>query len=239
MRAAHVAGTHRTYAAKTLLYAGVLGVAGSVIGVYAAAGLLSVLDVSEAPSVGRSRVARVRRRRDPAHGARAPQTLPPVDAGVGDPRRRARGRDVLRAVGAARPTRSRSGSGDRRHPAPDGRVHVRALAVGDAVPTRHGHARGERGGVRRGGDGAVGRRPRHERLRYRRADRAPAHLPAHPERRSGRLRGEPRVRARHRPTHLDVPQRPVRAVSGGRPSRNSNSTSNSCRRSRRRTSPRW
>ncbi|ACM56628.1 type II secretion system F family protein [Halorubrum lacusprofundi] len=48
MRAAHVAGTHRTYAAKTLLYAGVLGVAGSVIGVYAAAGLLSVLDVSEA-----------------------------------------------------------------------------------------------------------------------------------------------------------------------------------------------
>jgi len=50
MRArAHVAGAHRTYAAKTLLYAGVLGVAGSVIGVYAAAGLLlSVLDVSEA-----------------------------------------------------------------------------------------------------------------------------------------------------------------------------------------------
>ncbi|PHQ37812.1 secretion system protein [Halorubrum persicum] len=48
MRAAHVAGTHRAYAAKTLLYAGVLGVAGSVIGVYAAAGLLSALDVSEA-----------------------------------------------------------------------------------------------------------------------------------------------------------------------------------------------
>jgi flagellar protein FlaJ len=46
MRAAHVAGTHRTYAAKTLLYAGVLGVAGSIIGVYAAAGLLSALDVS-------------------------------------------------------------------------------------------------------------------------------------------------------------------------------------------------
>jgi len=110
MRAAHVAGTHRTYAAKTLLYAGVLGVAGSVIGVYAAAGLLSVLDVSEAALRGTlPRVARVRRRRDPAHGARAPQTLPPVDAGVGDPRRRARGRDVLRAVGAARPTRSRSG----------------------------------------------------------------------------------------------------------------------------------
>ncbi|WP_435100436.1 type II secretion system F family protein [Halorubrum sp. N11] len=47
MRAAHIAGTHRTYAAKTLLYAGLLGVAGSVIGVYAAAGLLSALDVSE------------------------------------------------------------------------------------------------------------------------------------------------------------------------------------------------
>jgi len=48
MRAAHIAGTHRTYAAKTLLYAGVLGVAGSVIGVYVAAGLLSALEVSEA-----------------------------------------------------------------------------------------------------------------------------------------------------------------------------------------------
>jgi len=48
MRAAHVGGTHRKYAAKTLLYAGVLGVAGSVVGVYAAAGLLSALDVSEA-----------------------------------------------------------------------------------------------------------------------------------------------------------------------------------------------
>ena len=47
LRAAHIAGTHRTYAAKTLLYAGVLGVAGGVIGVYAAAGLLSALDVSE------------------------------------------------------------------------------------------------------------------------------------------------------------------------------------------------
>ena len=48
MRAAHIAGTHRTYAAKTLLYASVLGVAGSVIGVYAAAGLLSALEVTEA-----------------------------------------------------------------------------------------------------------------------------------------------------------------------------------------------
>ncbi|WP_280586155.1 type II secretion system F family protein [Halorubrum sp. Boch-26] len=48
MRAAHVAGTHRTYASRTLLYAGVLGVAGSVIGVYAAAALLSALDVGAA-----------------------------------------------------------------------------------------------------------------------------------------------------------------------------------------------
>ncbi|RLM72558.1 type II secretion system F family protein [Halorubrum sp. Atlit-26R] len=49
MRAAHVAGTtHRVYASRTLLYAAVLGVAGSVIGVYAAAGLLAALDVGEA-----------------------------------------------------------------------------------------------------------------------------------------------------------------------------------------------
>ena len=47
MRAAHVAGTHRAYASRTLLYAGVLGVAGSVLGVYAAAAMLSALDVSE------------------------------------------------------------------------------------------------------------------------------------------------------------------------------------------------
>ena len=47
MRAAHVAGTHRAYASRTLLYAGVLGVAGSVLGVYAAAAVLSALDVSE------------------------------------------------------------------------------------------------------------------------------------------------------------------------------------------------
>jgi flagellar protein FlaJ len=46
MRAAHVAGTHRAYASRTLLYAGVLGVAGSVLGVYAAAAVLSALDVS-------------------------------------------------------------------------------------------------------------------------------------------------------------------------------------------------
>lgn len=47
MRAAHVAGTHRAYASRTLLYAGVLGVAGSVLGVYAAAAVLTALDVSE------------------------------------------------------------------------------------------------------------------------------------------------------------------------------------------------
>ena len=48
MRAAHVAGTHRAYASRTLLYAGALGVAGSVLGVYAAAALISALDVGEA-----------------------------------------------------------------------------------------------------------------------------------------------------------------------------------------------
>jgi len=48
LRAAHVAGTHREYASKTLLYAGVLGVAGSVVGVYAVGGLLSMLSVGEA-----------------------------------------------------------------------------------------------------------------------------------------------------------------------------------------------
>ncbi|WP_049982198.1 type II secretion system F family protein [Halorubrum sp. BV1] len=48
LRAAHIAGTHREYASKTLLYAGVLGVAGSVVGVYAVGGLLSMLAVGEA-----------------------------------------------------------------------------------------------------------------------------------------------------------------------------------------------
>jgi len=49
MRAAHVAGTtHRVYASRTLLYAAVLGVAGSVVGVYGAAALLAALDVGEA-----------------------------------------------------------------------------------------------------------------------------------------------------------------------------------------------
>ncbi|RAW45173.1 secretion system protein [Halorubrum sp. 48-1-W] len=45
MRAAHVGGTHREYASRTLLYAGVLGVAGSVVGVYLAAGFLASLEV--------------------------------------------------------------------------------------------------------------------------------------------------------------------------------------------------
>jgi flagellar protein FlaJ len=48
LRAAHVAGTHRAYASRTLLYAGALGVAGSVLGVYAAAVVFSALDVGEA-----------------------------------------------------------------------------------------------------------------------------------------------------------------------------------------------
>ncbi|MFC7324217.1 type II secretion system F family protein [Halorubrum rutilum] len=48
LHAAHVDATHRAYASRTLLYAGVLGVAGSVLGVYAAAALLSALDVGEA-----------------------------------------------------------------------------------------------------------------------------------------------------------------------------------------------
>ncbi|WP_418282290.1 type II secretion system F family protein [Halorubrum sp. DTA98] len=45
MRAAYLGETHRVYASRTLLDAGVLGVAGSVIGVYAAAALLAALGV--------------------------------------------------------------------------------------------------------------------------------------------------------------------------------------------------
>ena len=48
LRAAHIGGTHRVYASKTLLYASVLGVAGSIIGVYAVGGLLSALEIGEA-----------------------------------------------------------------------------------------------------------------------------------------------------------------------------------------------
>jgi len=207
--------THRTYAAKTLLYAGVLGVAGSVIGVYAAAGLLSVLDVSEAALRGTlpaslGFVAGVTRLTELGS-----QTLPPVDAGVGDPRRRARGRDVLRAVGAARPTRSRSGSGST--PPCPGRSRSCTRSRGRGCRSHASWTRSRR--TRR----CTARRRRELSVAVRDMNAFGTDAltalqrtsPAHPERRSGRLRGEPRVRARHRPTHLDVPQRPVRAVSGG------------------------
>jgi len=45
MRAAHAGGTHRVYASRTLLYCAVLGIAGSVVGVYLAAGLLAAMEV--------------------------------------------------------------------------------------------------------------------------------------------------------------------------------------------------
>ncbi|WP_435179187.1 type II secretion system F family protein [Halorussus sp. AFM4] len=48
LQAVHVGETYRTYAAKGLLYAGVAGLAGSVLGVYLAAGGLAVLRVSPA-----------------------------------------------------------------------------------------------------------------------------------------------------------------------------------------------
>ncbi|MFC4356846.1 type II secretion system F family protein [Halobium salinum] len=48
MRGAHVAATHRTYAARTLLFSGVYGVAGAVIGVYAAGWLVSTLGAEAA-----------------------------------------------------------------------------------------------------------------------------------------------------------------------------------------------
>ncbi|MFD1567340.1 type II secretion system F family protein [Halolamina litorea] len=46
LRAAHVETTHRVYAARTLLYSLLLGVSGSIFGVYGAAALLFVLQVS-------------------------------------------------------------------------------------------------------------------------------------------------------------------------------------------------
>lgn len=46
MRAAHVAETHRSFASKTLLYAALAGVSGSVLGVYLVAGLLAALEIT-------------------------------------------------------------------------------------------------------------------------------------------------------------------------------------------------
>jgi len=46
LRAAHVQTTHRVYAARTLLYSLLLGVSGSIIGVYGAAALLWTLRIS-------------------------------------------------------------------------------------------------------------------------------------------------------------------------------------------------
>jgi len=46
LRAAHVETTHRVYAARTLLYSLLLGISGSIFGVYAAAVLLWVLRIS-------------------------------------------------------------------------------------------------------------------------------------------------------------------------------------------------
>ena len=43
LRSAHVGETHRLFAARTLLFSGLLGVAGAVVGVYLVAGLLFVL----------------------------------------------------------------------------------------------------------------------------------------------------------------------------------------------------
>ena len=45
LHAAHVGVTHRLYASKTLLYATVAGVSGSVLGVYVAAGALALLRI--------------------------------------------------------------------------------------------------------------------------------------------------------------------------------------------------
>nr|WP_284063436.1 type II secretion system F family protein [Halobaculum sp. SYNS20] len=45
LRAAHIGVTHRSYASKTILYAAVAGVSGSVLGVYLAAGTLALLRI--------------------------------------------------------------------------------------------------------------------------------------------------------------------------------------------------
>jgi flagellar protein FlaJ len=46
MRAAYVGGTHRVYAARTLLMSAIAGVAGGILGVYGGVALLAVLEVS-------------------------------------------------------------------------------------------------------------------------------------------------------------------------------------------------
>ncbi|SDM17332.1 flagellar protein FlaJ [Halogranum gelatinilyticum] len=46
MRAAHIGVTHRVYAARTLLYSGIFGVVGSLLGIYLAAGLVSALSLT-------------------------------------------------------------------------------------------------------------------------------------------------------------------------------------------------
>jgi flagellar protein FlaJ len=46
MRAAHVGGTHRAYASRTLLFSGIFGLVGSVLGVYLAGVTLHVLSVN-------------------------------------------------------------------------------------------------------------------------------------------------------------------------------------------------
>ncbi len=45
MRAAHVGDTHRSYASRTLLFAAVLGVFGSILGVYVIGGVLIALEI--------------------------------------------------------------------------------------------------------------------------------------------------------------------------------------------------
>jgi flagellar protein FlaJ len=49
MRAARVAAAHRAYASRTLLFSGVYGVAGAVVGVYVAGWLVSALGAERAP----------------------------------------------------------------------------------------------------------------------------------------------------------------------------------------------
>lgn len=48
LRAAHVETTHRAYASRTLLYSTLFGISGSIIGVYIAAAVLKILEISGA-----------------------------------------------------------------------------------------------------------------------------------------------------------------------------------------------